>query len=172
MGKKQNPDPKKEQANSLAIVDKPSVGESALTGEATGLMDWIHGGDYTKRPKNVFFNFADPAQRQRQRETMMNAGYQGISALGKPNANLLALNRENANNQWAEDMAGQYEQDVSQAGTRAAGELGDVAQLENSRKLGRLSATTSSYNTQLAKPRWWEILLSQAGQGAQAAAMA
>jgi hypothetical protein len=100
----------------------------------------------------------------------MNAGYQGISALGKPNANLLALNRENMNNQWAEDTAGQYEQDWAQAGTRAAGMLGDVAGLENARKIARLGATSGTLNTTISKPKWWEILLGQAGQGAQAAA--
>ena len=170
MSKKQKPDPYKEQAKSLAIIDKPSAGEAALTSEATGLLDWIKGGDYTTRPKNLFFNYADPAQRQRQRERIMNAGSQGVFALGAPDPNLLALNKQNLNDEWARDTAGQYESDVSQAGIRAAGELGDVAQLENARKLGRLGATTSGYNTKLAKPSWWQILLGQAGQGAQAAA--
>ena len=102
----------------------------------------------------------------------MNSGPQGTAALGSPNANLLALNRQNLNDEWARDTAGQYESDVSQAGVRAAGELSDVAGMENARKLGRLGATTSSFNTKLNKPRWWEILLGQAGAGAQAAAMA
>ena len=172
MSKKQKPDPYKEQAASLAGIDKPGVGETALTGEATGLLDWIHKGDYTTRPKNLFFNYADPAQRARQRETMMNAGSQGVYALGAPSPNLLALNKQNLNDQWAQDMAGQYESDVSQAGIRASGALGDVAGMENARKLGRLGATTSGYNTQLNKPSWWQQLLNNAAQGAGAAAMA
>lgn len=174
MSKKQSPDPKKEQTASLAAVRTPSVGEQALTTEATGLMDWIKKGDYTQRPKNLFFNFADPAARNRKRELMMNAGPQGIAALGmgSANPNLLALNRQNLNDEWARDSAAQYEQDVSQAGFRAAGMLGDVAGLENQREGMALGSTTSSYNTQLNKPKWWEILLSQAGQGAQAGAMA
>lgn len=174
MSKKQNPDPKVEQKASLAAIRTPSVGEQALTGEATGLMDWIKAGDYTKRPKNLFFNYADPAERQRKRELMMNAGAQGVAGLGQgsANANLLALNRQNLQDHFARDTAAQYEQDVSQAGIRAAGMLGDVAGLENARESAALGATTSSYNTQLAKPSWWQILLSQAGQGAQAAAMA
>lgn len=173
MSKKQNPDPKKEQATSLAAVRGPSTGEAALTSEATGLMDWIKKGDYTQRPKNLFFNYADPAARQRQREMQMNAGPQGVSAFGAgANPNLLALNKQNLQDEWARDTAGQYEQDVSQAGIRATGMLGDVAGMENSRELGALGATTSSFNTQLNKPKWWEILLSQAGQGAQAGAIA
>jgi len=170
LGKKQKVNPQVEQAKSLSIVDTPSAGESALTGEATGLMDWIKAGDYRTRPKNLFFNFADPAERARQRETMMNAGGQGIFALGSPSPNLLALNKQNLNDHWARDEAGQYEQDVSQAGIRAAGELGDVANLENARKTARLGATTSSFNTQLARPRWWETLLAGAQRGASAAA--
>lgn len=172
MSKGQKPDPKVEQTKSLAAVRGPSVGEAALTGEATGLMDWIKKGDYTSRPKNLFFNYADPAQRQRQREQMMNAGPQGVAALGQgANANLLALNKQNLSDTWARDMAGQYESDVSQAGIRAAGMLGDVAGLENAREGMALGSTTSSYNTQLAKPSWWQILLGQAAAGAQAGAM-
>lgn len=171
MSKKQSPDPKKEQATSLAAVRQPSAGEAALTGEATGLMDWIKKGDYTTRPKNLFFNAMDPAERQRKRELMMNAGPQGVAALGQgANPNLLALNRQNLQDEWARDTAGQYEQDVAQAGIRASGMLGDVAGLENSRELGALAATSGSYNTQLNKPKWWQVLLGQAAQGAAAGA--
>lgn len=174
MSKKQSPDPKKEQATSLAAVRQPSAGEAALTSEATGLMDWIHKGDYTQRPKNLFFNYSDPAERNRKRELMMNSGPQGTAALGMgaTNPNLLAMNRQNLNDEWARDTAGQYEHDVSQAGMRASGMLGDVAGLENQREMGALAATSGAYNTQLNKPKWWEILLGQAAQGAQAAAMA
>lgn len=171
MSRKQSPDPKKEQAASIAAVRQPSAGEAALTSEATGLMDWIKKGDYTSRPKNLFFNAMDPAERQRKRELMMNAGPQGVAALGQgANPNLLALNRQNLQDEWARDTAGQYEQDVSQAGIRASGMLGDVAGLENSRELGTLGATTSNYNTKMNQVPWWKILLGQAAAGAQVAA--
>lgn len=171
MSKKQKPDPNKEQATSLAAVRGPSVGEQALTSEATGLMDWIKKGDYTQRPKNLFFNYADPAARNRQRELQMNAGPQGISALGQgANANLLALNRQNLNDTWARDTAGQYESDVSQAGIRASGMLGDVAGLENAREQGALGATTSGYNINMQKIPWWQTLLNSAARGAAAGA--
>lgn len=170
MSKGQKPDPKKEQATSLAAVRQPSVGEAALTGEATGLLDWIKKGDYTQRPKNLFFNYADPSQRQRNRELQMNAGPQGISALGQgANVNLLALNRQNLNDTWARDMEGQYESDVNQAGTRAAGMLGDVASLENQREGAALGSTTSMWNNNNSRPRWWETLIAGAQRGAGAA---
>lgn len=174
LSKGQKPDPNKEQATSLAAVRQPSAGEAALTGEATGLLDWIKKGDYSERPKNLFFNYADPAARQRQRELQTNAAPQGIAALGAggANANLLALNKQNLNDEWARDTAGQYESDVSQAGIRASGMLGDVAGLENSRELGTLGATTSSYNQNLNKPKWWQVLLQQAGAAGNAAATA
>lgn len=170
MGKKQKVNPDVEQTKSLAAIREPSAGEAALTSEATGLTDWIKKGDYTQRPKNLFFNFADPAQRQRQREMEMNSGAQGTSALGAPSANLLALDKQNLNDEWARDTAGQYESDVSQGGIRAAGELGDVAQLSNARNLGALGSTTSMWNTRDARPRWWEVLMQGAKQGASAAA--
>lgn len=172
MGKKQKVDPDKEQAKSLATVREPSVGEAALTSEATGLLDYIHKGDYRNRPKNLFFNYADPAERQRTREMQMNAGSQGVSALGAPSANLLALDRQNLNDEFARDTAGQYESDISQAGIRAAGELGDVAQLSNARNLGALGSTTSMWNTRDSRPRWWETLIAGAQRGAAAAATA
>lgn len=173
MSHKNQIDPKQQQTQSLAAVRAPSAGEAALTSEATGLMDWIHKGDYTTRPKNVFFNFADPAQRDAARRAQMNSGAQGIQALGAPNVNLLAMEKQNLDDQWARDTAGQYEQDVSQAGTRAAGELGDVASLENARELGTLGATTSSYNIDQQKIPWWQQLMNNAAKGAgQGAAMA
>lgn len=173
MSKKQKPDPNKEQAASIAAVRPPSAGEQALTSEATGLMDWIKKGDYTQRPKNLFFNYADPAARQRQREMQMNAGPQGVSAFGAgANPNLLALNKQNLQDEWARDTAGQYESDVSQAGIRASGMLGDVAGLENARELGTLGATTSSYNQNMQRVPWWQQLLNSSAQGAAAAATA
>ena len=169
ISKKQKVNPDKEQAASLAAVRQPSVGEAALTGEATGLLDWIKKGDYTSRPKNLFFNYADPAERQRKRELMMNAGSQGISALGQgANANLLALNKQNLNDTWARDTAGQYESDVSQAGIRAAGMLGDVAGLENQREIGALGATSGMWNTNRNQPSWWDKLVMGVQRGASA----
>jgi hypothetical protein len=134
-------------------------------------MDWIKKGDYTQRPKNLFFNFADPAARQRKRELMMNSRPQGIAALGMgaTNPNLLALNRQNLNDEFARDEAAQYESDVADAQSRATGILGGVAGLENQRELGALGATSGAFNTQLNKPSWWQILLGQAGAGASAA---
>lgn len=168
MSHKQKIDPAQQQLQSLQTIRTPPVGETALTNEATGLMDAIHSGDYTKRPKNVFFNFADPAQRNEQRRMQLNAGGQGVSALGTPDVNLLAMNNQNLNDEWARDTAGQYEQDWSQAGIRAAGELGDVAGMSNARNLGALSATSSMYNNR-PKP-WWQQLLNSAAQGAGTAA--
>lgn len=136
-------------------------------------MDWIKKGDYTTRPKNLFWNFADPSARARKRELMMNSRPQGIAALGygAANPNLLALNQQNMRDEFERDSAAQYESDVSQAGIRAAGMLGDVAGLENQREMGALAATSGAYNTQISKPSWWQVLLGQARQGAQAAMM-
>lgn len=135
-------------------------------------MDWIKKGDYTQRPKNLFFNFADPAARAHKRELMMNARPQGIAALGMgaTNPNLLALNRQNLNDEWARDEAAQYESDVANAQARATGALGGIAGLENQREGLALGATTGSFNTQLNKPSWWQTLLQSAAQGAAAGA--
>ncbi len=170
MSHKQKIDPAQQQLQSLQAVRAPSVGEAALTSDATSLMDAIHSGDYTTRPKNVFFNFSDPAQRNEQRRMQLNAGAQGVSALGAPDVNLLAMNNQNLNDEWARDTAGQYEQDWSNAGVRAAGELGDVAGLSNARNLGALSSTTSMYNNRPAP--WWKTILDASARGASTAAMA
>jgi hypothetical protein len=170
LGKGNKVDTNKEQSASLAAVRSPSAGEQYLTNEATSLLDTIKAGDYTKRPKNVFFNFADPAQRAAQREMMFNAGGQGTFALGAPDPNLLALNKQNLDDEYARDTAGQYEQDWSNAGLRAAGMLGDVASLENQREGSALGATTSMWNTRDSRPRWYETLFSGARSAAAAGA--
>lgn len=167
-GNKVNPDV--EQKASIAAVRQPSVGEGILTDEARSMFDAIHSGDYTKRPKNIFFNFADPAQRARQREMMLNAGGQGVYALGAPDPNLLALNRQNLNDEFARDAAGQYEQDWANAGLRATGALGDIAGLENQREGSALGDSTSMWNTRDQRPRWWETMIAGAQRGASAAA--
>lgn len=163
-------DPNKEQRISLAAVRSPSVGEQYLANEATSLLDTIKAGDYTKRPKNVFFNFADPAQRAAQRDMMFNASGQGVFALGAPDPNLLALNKQNLHDEWARDSSAQYEQDWSNAGLRATGMLGDIAGLENQREGAALGSTTSMWNTRDSRPRWYEMLM--AGGQRAAAAMA
>lgn len=102
---------------------------------------------------------------------MMNARPQGIAALGMgaTNPNLLAMNRQNLNDEWARDEAAQYESDVANAQSRAVGALGGIAGLENQREMGALAATSGAYNTQLNKPPWWQQLLSFGAAGAQAA---
>lgn len=161
-------DPQVEQRKSLDAVRTPSVGEQYLTNEATSLLDTIKAGDYTKRPKNVFFNYADPAARARQRELMMNAGPQGVYALGNPDPNLLALNRQNLDDTFARDTAAQTEQDWANAQARATAALGGIADLENAREGSALGSTTSSFNTKLAKPKWYEILAGGAQRAASA----
>lgn len=163
-GNKVKPDV--EQKASLAAVRTPSAGEQFLTNEATSMLDTIKAGDYTKRPKNIFFNFADPAQRAAQREMMFNAGNQGVFALGAPDPNLLAVNRQNLTDEHARDSAAQYEQDWADAGIRATGMLGNVASLENQREGSALGATTSMWNTRDARPRWYETLIGGASTAA------
>lgn len=178
MSKKARVDPKvqADQTQSLATIRQPTAGEAALTSEAMGLKDWINKGDYRERPKNLFFNFADPASRDRQRRMQMNSRGQGVYALGAPDANLLAMEKQNLDDEWARDTAGQYESDVSQAGLRASGALGDVAGMANTRNLGALSATSGmwgqSLNASANQKKWWEYLLQGAQAGAGAAAQA
>jgi len=172
---KVDPAVQQQQQASLAAVRQPSAGEQYLTNDATSTLDYIKAGDYTKRPKNLFFNFADPAQRDQNRRLMMNAGGQGVFALGSPSPNLLATQKQNLDDEWARDSAGQYEQDISNAQTQARGALGDVAGLANQRNLGALGATSGMWGQSLQadamrKP-WWQILIEGAQRGAQAAAM-
>lgn len=169
MSRGNNVNPNTEQRTSLAAVRQPSAGERYLTDEATSLLNTIRAGDYTQRPKSIFFNFADPAQRKAQRDMMFNAGGQGVFALGSPDPNLLALNKQNLDDEFARDSAGQYEQDWRDAAVRATGMLGDVAGLENQREGSALGATTSMWNTRDARPRWWETIIGGARAAASAA---
>ena len=164
--KKQSTAVNNNQAQALAATATPSAGEQALTSEATGLMDWIKGGDYTNRPKNIFLNAMDPAVRNRQRQMTANAGAQGVYALGAPDPNLLAMNKQHLDDEWARDTSGQFEQDISQGGQRAAAALGESAGLENARELGRLGSTTQSYDIQLQQKPWWQQMLNSAAAGA------
>lgn len=112
----------------------------------------------------------EPSMRQRQRSQIMGAKGQGVAGLGAPDPNLIALQKNNIAAHQAEDDAGQYEQDVSQGVGRAAGLAGDLSQMDQSRKLGVLGATSNIYgNAQriaASQRPWWQTLLGGVASGA------
>ena len=160
--------------SALTQANQKSPLQTKLEGMAGDTLDWASKGDYTNRPKNIFFDYYTPAMKKRQRELTMNAGGQGIFALGTANPTQLAMAKQNLADEQAERDAAQYEQDVRQGVSAAGATAGDLAQMDQVRRLGVLGQTAGLYGTALGKPRepsWWEKLLGGAQQGAQTAAM-
>lgn len=164
----------------LSKAQEPSAYEKAIGDQALGTIDWASKGDYTSAPKGVFFNLADPAERKRQRELITGAGARGTAALGTPNPTALALDEENRANQFDEDQAGNYQQEVSGAIGRASGVAGNLAGMDLSRKTAVLGSTAGlagqgvGYSLRPKVP-WWKSALNSfaagAGQAAQTAEM-
>lgn len=161
---------------SRAAASRPSPYEERVGRMTNEVLDWAAAGDYRVKPKGIVFNFADPAERARRRALMANSRGQGVSAFGaEGNATVLALDKQHRDAENERDDAASYEQDVSQGVARAAGMAGDLAQMDNARRMGVLSSDAGLYGSFLQrpeKPRWWERLISNGQEGARTAAMA
>ena len=154
---------------SLNQANQPSQYETMLGGQATGVLDWAKKGDFSSAPTGVFFNMVDPAVRQRQRELTMGAGAQGSAASGGANPTALALDKQNRADEFAEDSAANYQQNVSNAIGSAAGVAGDLAGIDQSRRMGILNSTAGmagkgvDYQFRQKTP-WWKSALAGAAQ--------
>lgn len=166
--------------NNTKVDPKPDIaaarvktpGEQLLEDQSAKTLGWAAKGDYTNPHEGgLFVNYADPAMRNRNRELTMNAGNQGVSALGPVDPNYLATVKENIKAHQAEGDSAQYEQDVKEGVGDAAAVAGKSEGLDISRKLGVVGASTDLYKYQDSKPKWWQYL-SQGVAGGVTAALA
>lgn len=128
------------------------------------ITNWGKSGDYRTPPSEakVFFNFADPAERRRQQDALANTRGQGVSALGAgANPTLLALDKQHRDAVSEEDAARNYQQTAAAVVGGASGELADLDAADRARRMGVLSTTAGTYNTQVAnrQPSWWQKML-------------
>jgi len=180
MGKNNKPQaeqPRQDYSAALAQANAPSPVQSKLQTMAMGDLDWLEKGDYRDPKGHIFMNFADPAMRKRQRELSYNQKGQGIFGLAGRSANptALGLAKQNLSAHDAEDDARQYEQNIREGSQRAFATAGDLASMEQARRLGVLGITAGPYQTQLGKPKepsWFDRLLQGASSAAAGAAAA
>lgn len=129
------------------------------------VLNWAKSGDYRTPPSEakVFFNFADPAARQRQRDVLANTRGQGVSALGAgANPTLLALDKEHRDAELEQDAGREYQETAARVVGGAAGELGDMAALDQAKRMTVLGTTAGVQNSAMHIPKqksWWEKLL-------------
>lgn len=170
MGKNNKPQPVQEYQGALSDAKTASPVQSKLQTMALNDLDTLGKGDYTNLPKDVFFNFADPAQRARQRSLSYNQKGQGVFGLGNQAANptALGLAKQNIAAHDAQDDATTYEGGVKEAANRAFLSAGDLANMDQARKLGILGITSGPYQQQVNKPSWFDRILQGASAGAGA----
>lgn len=133
--------------------------EDAISGQALQTINWANQGDYRNPPKNLFFDFEQPAVRQKRRELMTNAGDLGISALGHLGGGAEKLIKENDDLNFAQDEAANYQNNIRNAFMNAGGAGKDLAALDQSRRMGILGTTASLAGNQQNQPKWWQSLL-------------
>lgn len=174
MGKGNSPSPKADYSAALQSANTPSPIQSQLQTMASNDLSQLGKGDYTNLPKDVLWNFADPAQRARQRELSYNQKGQGVFGLGNQAANptALGLAKQNIAAHDAQDDATAYEGGVKDAANRAFMTAGDLANMDQARKLGILNVTSGPYQSQINKPGWFDKILSGFNTGSNAAAAA
>lgn len=165
-GNKPNPAPVTTYNTAVTEAKKQSPAEEALNRESLKTIDWASKGDFTNPAEGgIFVNYADPAFRRRHRELSMNAGDQGIFALGPADPNALAAMKENSDAASAENDAAQYQDDIRTGVGQARAQAGDMSQMDLNRRLGILNETGATYRADLTKPqqpKWWERLLGGA----------
>lgn len=164
MGSKKQKTEATQYNSALAAANTKSPLQMELEGQAQGTLDWIKKGDYRQRPKNIFFNLFDPSELRRHRELVSRAGGQGTVALGAGNPTALALDKQNRDDENAASDSQQYEADVAGAGQRAAALGGDMAGMDQARRLAILNTTAGVYANRSNQPQWWERLLQTGGQ--------
>jgi hypothetical protein len=131
---------------SREAAKKPSYAEEQRDTELRAHNAWKAGKDYRKPPPGlVSLNYADPAQRQRMRERMMNATPTGTAAWGaEGNPTALALAKQNMADTFDRDAAGQYESDIRAEDTyQRTGAADSLIAADWARKAGLLSTDAS-----------------------------
>lgn len=163
-------DTKADYQQSLVAAKEKTPGEKLLEEQSAKTLGWAAKGDYRDpREGGIFVNYADPAMLHRNRELTMNAGAQGVSALGTPDPNYLASLKTNQAAHQEENDAAQYEGDVKEGVGQAAGIAGAAEGTDISRKMGVLGVSSDLYKANMNRPKWWQYLIqgaSQAGAGA------
>jgi hypothetical protein len=102
--------------DSVTRAEKPSFAEEQRQNELKAHTAWKEGKDYRKPPPGlVSMNYADPAQRQAQRQARMSSADLGVFGLGNSadaNPTAVALAKQNQADEYDRDASSQYESDV------------------------------------------------------------
>lgn len=149
----------------LAEEKKKTPGQQMLEDATAKSLGWYAKGDFRDpHAGGPFVNYADQGMLNRNRDLMMNAGRQGISALGTPDPNQLAAVQENVKAHQAEDAAAQYEKDLQEGFANASAAAGNAEGFDINRKSAALGVTSDLFKQHEARPRWWQALLSAGAQ--------
>lgn len=159
MGKSKTPDYSKYFEQALAMANKPDPLQDALSGQAMETINWAKQGDYRNPPKNLFFDFEQPAVRKKRRDLMTNAGNLGVSALGSLGGGAEKLIKSNDDLNFAQDEAANYQNNIRNAFQNASSAGKDISAMQQSKQMGMLSTLGGMAQGQAAQPKWWQSLL-------------
>lgn len=160
----------------LTTAQTESPYEKRRRETAEAISNWAKSGDYRTPPKeaSVFFNFADPAERARQRAVLSNSRGQGVGALGAgANPTLLALNKEHMDAELEADAGREYQDTAARVVGAASGELADLDTADRARRMGVLGVSSGMKQAALSIPKeksWFEKLMDYGMSGARTAA--
>ncbi|MDQ3821219.1 MAG: hypothetical protein M3362_26550 [Acidobacteriota bacterium] len=165
MSKKQQPNPTivNNYAQDRTAAQTVSPYEQAVSDRNNAIIKWGQAGDYRQPPKGVFFDFTNPAYNNEKRQLLDKTGGQGILALGGGgDASLLAMNKQNLDDQFARDTAENYQHQVQGAIEGAYGNEGKLMDSDLQRRLSIYGTSAGLYNSELgrvaqanSRPSWW-----------------
>lgn len=129
----------------------PTEYESTVGKQARDFSERISNGDYRQPSQGFFFNMKPLADRQRERDQLANQQPSGMDALGRVNPLALRLNRQNANDQFEQDYAGDYQSAIEQGSQNAQNALLTSSQLQQGRLGARAGIDQNFWNALSAR---------------------
>jgi hypothetical protein len=138
---------RKRYEEAATAAKEPSEAEKQKEGERKAYFDWKAKGDYrTPPPSLIALNYSDPAERQRQREMILNDPGSGIFGMGAENANPTALAQQKANmkDEFDRDSAESYQADIrGEDSYQRTGNSNVLMNQDFARSMGLLSSASS-----------------------------
>lgn len=136
--------------------------------DATDFLNQVKSGDLRNVKLGSYFNMDSLANQQKMRGMLSDSHATGQAALGgQGNATLLALDKQNRNDEFQHDYANEFQNAIQQGVGSANQTLAALGEAEQSRRTGSASNSAGLFGTAFSalsnKPKSpWSSILSGA----------
>jgi len=154
----------------IAKMQEPSSNpaQQYLTNEALAGAEYFKKGDFSQKPKGMFFDYQMPAEQNEQYKKMANISQGGTFALGDSGGQTGAqgIQTKYLSDKFARDASQNYQNNVKDAASNVRGGLGAAAGAKSQNDgqiMSALQGLTGVLGSMPQKTPWWQTLLGSAG---------